>query len=69
MLFVYLDTFKIEWIIYRQDLHNLETKNKNKKNIERVANSCKGSFGQCTKTKTSLKYNYFPGFLSCLKNA
>ena len=47
MLLVYLDTSKIEWIIYRQDLHNLDTKNKTNKKIKRAANSCKGSFGQC----------------------
>ena len=43
-------------------MHNLETKK-----IKRVANTCKGRFGQCTKTKTSLKYNYFPGSYHVLK--
>ena len=47
MLFLYLETSKIEWIIYRQDLTGFETKNKTKKKKKRVANSCKGSFGQC----------------------
>ena len=49
MLLVYLDTSKMEWIIHRQDLHNLDTKNKKTKKIKRAANSCKGSFGQCKK--------------------
>ena len=68
MLLVYLDTSKIEWIIYRQDLHNLDTKNKTKKKLKEQLIVAK-EVSVNVKTKTSLKYNYFPGFLSCLKNA
>ena len=47
-MFVYLDTSKMQWIIYRPDLHNLQTRIKR---MKRVASSCKGNFCQCKNQK------------------
>ena len=58
-MFVYLDTFKMEWLIYRPDLNNLQTKTKENK---RVANSSKGSCCQC-KNQKYLQILSLPRFL------
>ena len=47
-MFVYFDTSKINWITYRPDLHNLQTR---RKKFKRVASGCKGSFCQCKNQK------------------
>ena len=39
-----------------------------KKKIQSITSGCKGSFGQC-KNKNTLKYDYFSGFILCLKHA
>ena len=47
-MLVYLDTSKMWWIIYRPDLHNLQTR---RKKIKRVASSYKVIFCQCENQK------------------
>ena len=49
---------------YRPDLHNLQTRRKNSKELLVVANEDSAN----VKTKNTFKY-YFPSFLLCLKNA
>ena len=41
-----LDIFKMQWIIYRPGLHNLQTR---RKKFKRVASGCKWSFCQSKK--------------------
>ena len=43
-MFVYFDTSKVQGIIYRPDLHNLQA---GRKKIKRVVSGCKESFCQC----------------------
>ena len=47
-MFVYPDTSKMQWIIYRPDLHNLQTR---RKKFKRVVSGYKGIFCQCKNQK------------------
>ena len=51
-MFAYLDIFKMEWINYRPDLHNLQTVVTNEVSVN-------------VKTKNTFKYDYFPVSEKC----
>ena len=63
-MFVYLDIFQ-NVIVYRPDLHNLQTR---RQKFKRAASGC-NEVSVNVKTKNAFKCDYFPNFLLCLKNA
>ena len=61
---VYLDSCKMECMIYRPDLHNVQTKRKKLK--KQLMATTELSIN--VKTKNIFKYDYLSSFLTCPKN-